>query len=514
MPRGRRPAEPDYDVVAPDAAAMIESLRAFGYDLPTAIADLIDNSIAAGASNVWLTFFWDGAHSYISLADDGRGMSEDTLVSAMRAGSCSPLHPRAPSDLGRFGLGLKTASFSQCRRLTVASRTEKLGPAVRRWDLDHVQRVRDWQLLRHAAQGSQPKLGRLESMLHGTIVLWEQMDRLVEGTTTANQADHKRFLEHVDHVEAHIGMVFHRFLKGRNALRIFINGEKDKDRVAAWDPFLEDEPATQADPPESFETDAGTVEVQPYVLPHHDRLTKDAHREAAGPAGWNAQQGFYVYRNRRLLVPGDWLGLGFTKEEHYKLARIRIDIPNTADTEWNIDVKKSTARPPGHIRKRLRWIAEEVRKKAVAVYRHRGNVGPRREGGPADPAWVAVQQRGRTGYRINREHPLVAKAMAGAKDFKPVLAALLRLLEETVPIRRIWLEETESPDAHARPFELAAEREITEVIRQVFAALRIAGVKETDAWERIGRMEAFAAYSHLIESLRIDVGTPAGGSRP
>src|SRR5579872_5411751 len=134
MPRGRPSNKPDFDIVAPDASAMIESLRAFGYDLPTAIADLIDNSISAGAKNVWLNFRWNGPDSFISVADDGCGMSRTTLINAMRAGSRSPLDPRTPADLGRFGLGLKTASFSQCRRLTVASKEKKNSTCIRRWD--------------------------------------------------------------------------------------------------------------------------------------------------------------------------------------------------------------------------------------------------------------------------------------------------------------------------------------------------------------------------------------------
>src|SRR5689334_12694908 len=104
--------EEEYDIAEPHAAAMIESLRAFGYNIQTAIADLIDNSISAGAKNVWLTFFWDGSESYVSIRDDGKGMTETQLINAMRPGSRSPLEEREPDDLGRFGLGLKTASFS------------------------------------------------------------------------------------------------------------------------------------------------------------------------------------------------------------------------------------------------------------------------------------------------------------------------------------------------------------------------------------------------------------------
>ena len=140
----------EYDDCAPDASAMVESMRAYGYTLSTAIADLVDNSIAAKCKNVWLSFEWGGQNSWISVTDDGKGMSEKVLVNAMRLGSLSPLEERDPSDLGRFGLGLKTASFSQARRLTVISRTRSVQESIRRWDLDHLAQpeVKGWQLLR------------------------------------------------------------------------------------------------------------------------------------------------------------------------------------------------------------------------------------------------------------------------------------------------------------------------------------------------------------------------------
>ncbi|MCK4790053.1 MAG: ATP-binding protein, partial [Desulfobacteraceae bacterium] len=115
------PDDSNVEIAEPHAGAMIESLRAFGYDLRTATADLIDNSVFAEAKNVWIYFHWNGADSFIRITDDGWGMSEGDLYEAMRPGSKSPLELRKPSDLGRFGLGMKTASFSQCRRLTVVS---------------------------------------------------------------------------------------------------------------------------------------------------------------------------------------------------------------------------------------------------------------------------------------------------------------------------------------------------------------------------------------------------------
>ena len=112
----------EYEYAIPRADATIQSYRAIGYDLPTAIADIIDNSLSAGAVNVWLMFEWDGDNSWITVRDDGCGMDEVELVNAMRPGSCSPLDERSERDLGRFGLGLKTAAFSQAKRLIVRSR--------------------------------------------------------------------------------------------------------------------------------------------------------------------------------------------------------------------------------------------------------------------------------------------------------------------------------------------------------------------------------------------------------
>ena len=374
MPRpARKPL--DYDLVEPDASAMMESLRAFGYSTPAAVADLIDNSITAGAKNVWIDFHWNGRDSHVSVLDDGQGMAEEALVAAMRAGSRNPLEERPAADLGRFGLGLKTASFSQCRQLTVASKSAGRGEAVRRWDLDYVRDHGEWRLLRSAADWPAHLAGRLATLPSGTLALWQKMDKVVADNDVSNKAHHTRFLDVVDTVEEHLAMVFHNYLKP--SFRVFINGTGLKHLVKPWEPFLTTHPATQHLGTESIPTPAGAVKVELYVLPHKDRLGEQAHRAAAGPAGWNAQQGFYVYRNGRLLVAGDWLGLGYAREEHYKLARIRIDLPNTMDGEWDIDVKKSRARPPGAIRDRLKVLAEKTRSRAVEVYRHRGRYAAR-----------------------------------------------------------------------------------------------------------------------------------------
>jgi DNA mismatch repair enzyme (predicted ATPase) len=282
---------------------MIEALRGLGYSTATALADIIDNSISAGAASVALDFAWGGEVSHVSILDDGCGMDEQALDKAMRLGERSPLDARTADDLGRFGLGLKTASFSQCRRLTVASICAGRMNCLR-WDLDVLASSPDdgWHLLEGPAAGSEHLLGPLIAAGRGTLVLWERLDRIVTPGSTEQD-----LLDLIDVVERHLAMVFHRHLDGgRPGLLLSLNGRL----VVPWDPFLREHPATWSSPVQRIRSAGGLVEVQCHVLPHKDHLTGQQEQSAAGPHGWTAQQGFYVYRNRRLLLAGSWLGLG------------------------------------------------------------------------------------------------------------------------------------------------------------------------------------------------------------
>ena len=499
----------DAEEAPPSPSAMIESMRAFGYSLATAIADLIDNSITARAKNVWIEFHWGGRDSYITIADDGCGMSEPTLRDAMRLGSRSPLATRDKYDLGRFSIGMKTASLSQCRRLTVASMPTSEQVAIRRWDLDYLAdpSVDGWSLLKSAAPGSDERLAALEQVQSGTVVLWERMDRIVGDVSPSDVAARGRFLAAANAVEEHLGMVFHRFLSpDKPKLRIFLNGQHDDSAVRPWDPFIENHPATTATPEETLRFPDGDVQLRGFILPHKDRLTTEEHKLAAGPAGWNAQQGFYVYRGDRLLVPGSWLGLGkprpWTKEEHYKLARISIAIPNSMDLSWQIDVRKSIARPPSAIRDRLRELADSVRKDAREVYAHRGSYGPRKKCESPIRLWNPVTRAGQRTYRIDREHALVRAALALDAHQDKRVGPLLRVLEETVPVQQIWLDTAESPDQHATPFQSTAESEVRRAIEDIFRVLtEHEGMSPDDATSVLARMDAFRDYRAIIYSL-------------
>ena len=490
------PPSRDFDHAPPEAASLIESLRAFGYQLPTAVADLVDNSVSAGAKRIWLDFHWAGADSVVVLTDDGAGMEAHELVAAMRPGSRSPREQRAVHDLGRFGLGLKTASFSQCRRVSVRSKTSKTPPVTRCWDLDHVARVNDWQLLRSADGRAEPHFSRFETLPHGTAVVWQEMDSLTGGFTTENPQHHDVFLRAAEAAGQHLGVAFQRLMVSPPYLQIYLNDRP----VLPWDPFLVSEPATQILPTTSVTLRGAVMTVQPYVLPHHSKVSKAVHARAAGPRGWNAHQGFYIYRQNRLLVAGDWLGFGWAKEEHYKLARIAVDIPNALDLDWNIDVTKSKATPPPAIRGELRAIAERCRADAKRVYSHRGaRLTPTTEG-ERTLLWHPIAKHGKTFYRLNRQHPMLLSALASSAN-RAALTALLRMIEETVPFPHITISSSERPDSLPAPFEYESSIHVRKVMEEAFHSLVASGYGRREAVDRLKTLWPFELFPELVAGL-------------
>jgi hypothetical protein len=504
----------DYDIAAPDPSALIESLRAFGYVTETAVADLVDNSLTAGARTVRVAFEWDGADSTVSICDDGRGMTEDELIAAMRPGSRSPLEERARDDLGRFGLGLKTASFSQCRRLTVVSKRNKR-LAHRCWDLDIVGETGEWRLLHRlsasAEAAAEAALGGVKS---GTVAHWENLDRIL-GSSGAEPDDddgtHDRFLEIARRTQQHLSVTFHRFMTGRAKVGMYMNDRA----IEPWDPFVSHVRGGQRLETERLPFRDETVVVTPHVLPHRSRFT-DEEFEAAGLHGrWNDLQGFYVYRNDRMLVGGSYLGLGFQKEEHYKLVRIAIDLPNTLDEDWHIDVRKSMADPPASLRGDLRRIARVARNRAAEVYRHRGRILTRRSDDGIAVAWAQKSRRGKIVYQLNREHPIIRAALDGASpSHRATVRAALKLAEETVPIPLIAISTAERPEEQAAPFE-GSETELRTVAALLYRNFRAAGLTRDAALRRLGNTDPFNQYPEVLATLEEPSGKndpPLGGA--
>lgn len=497
----------EFDRAVPGPSALLESLRGVGYTPWSAVADLIDNSITAGARHIRIDFVWRGADSFVRIADDGRGMDEAALVAAMRPGSRSPRDRRAPGDLGRFGLGLKTASLSQCRVLTVVSRAGA-ATAARRWDLDHVARVDDWQLLVGVPSEVADACLIPDDLESGTIVVWTKLDRLAGSFDEGDSQARERFLEVARHVERHLAMTHHRFLEGaKPRLQLFFNGSDQHARVQAWDPFLQWHPATVSTPPERIPFAGGAVQVQGFVLPHRDRLTPEQFDAGGGPEGWLSHEGFFVYRAERLLVAGGWLGLGsgrrWARDDLHRLARIRVDLPNTTDADWKIDIRKSIAIPPPELRSRLRGLAERVRADARDVLAHRGGVGSRSVTQPLERAWAARETAQGMTYRIERAHPVVRRALDASPEVAPMIEEMLRVVEATVPVQRIWLDATErgefrAPDAVSRIDPMLAAS-----LKSLFAHLvGDLQLTEEQARRRLLTVEPFSGFPAAVAALK------------
>ena len=432
----------NYEDCPPQADAMVHSMRAFGYETGSALADLIDNSIFAQSSCVKIRYDWNDGDPWVAIIDNGKGMSENELFDAMRPVSRSPLEKRDPSDLGRFGLGLKTASWSQCKYMVVASKKRRR-TTVRFWDLDHVDETQKWSLGKKPEKKYIKLLEPLKNQASGTVVIWGNLDRLVDANETALHNPKMSFLDKFTQIKDYLSMVFHLYLE-EEKLEIYVGDASCK----PWDPYMKKNPYTQRLYKDKYED--SRVHVVPFILPHVSHRSIKEKTEGGGIRGWNAQQGFYVYRNKRMIVSGGWLGLESLKvKDEYKLARIQIDITNDMDNDWELDVKKAEASPPDRLRPELARIAKVARDRAVAIYKARVNAtGQVGRNVPKKEIWIRERRGDKIIYQINKSHPILSKLLEqiGAKE--KTIKNLFYLIENTVPHREIIIDVRENEDCH------------------------------------------------------------------
>ncbi len=476
---------------APHAGNMIEGYRSIGYTLETAIADIIDNSIAAKADNVWIDFEWKGPDTILTITDDGTGMSLDELITAMRPASKNPLADRNMDDLGRFGLGLKTASFSQCRILTVATKQVNKDIVYRCWNMDYVHEA-GWKLL--AWLNGERLVDRLQNLKKGTTVIWQDIDHLVKDTSIDNEEHLTIFLAQIKQMERHLSMVFHLFIENKK-LNIWINSSK----VQAWNPYFNNNQATTKT---AIKKLRDNITVQAFVLPHHSQLSREDFESGSGIKGWNAHQGFYIYRNNRIIIAGDWLGL-YKQEEHSKLSRIMVNVPNTSklDTEWQLDIKKSIIQIPYDIRQELKRIADQSRKDAVEIYRQIGKAKRNKSAKEDIPVWSHHKRKGRRCYQINRDHPVIQAFIVEHGSNRAKLNRFFHLIEETLPLAMIIVNESEYQDMQQLPFEGKSVADLVAMITELYKSFINNGLSHEEAIEEILRTEPFNHYPELTEKI-------------
>jgi len=471
----------------------MESTRALGYSLASAIADLLDNSISADAKNIDIQYRpWDNPYLYI--LDDGHGMLSDEITAAMRYGSRSPSDIRDKNDLGRFGLGLKTASLSQCRCLTVIS--SKDGTlSGRQWDIDVVVQRKDWVLLQldQSEMYEMPGIDDLRSLRNGTLVIWHKLDRLCSGATSLEDS----FPGKMDDVRAHLSLVFHRYLVGETGQKR-ITMSINKQPIKPIDPFLTTK-SEQVMDIEPIIVDGQRITVTPYILPHTSRLSREDFQLLGGEDGLRRKQGFYVYRNRRLLVWGTWFRL-LRQDELYKLARIKVDIPNSLDHLWTLDIRKSTASPPEVVRKNLDRIVRRIAENSKRTWTFRGR---KETTDRINHVWNRNKTREGIRYTINRDHPLMNVVVSQIDESaKSCLEKMLRTIESAIPLNQLYVDLTE--DEH-----FASEADTISSIREMVLEI----LSRTDGKpEQVSSMfsvlevtEPFSNFPDVLNQLKSEV---------
>ena len=417
----------------PHAKMLLVALRSVGYKYETAIADILDNSISGVATEIELYFDWDNRR--IIIADNGIGMSYQELMDAMEIGSADPNEIRPSQDLGRFGLGMKTASFSMAKKLLVISKKNSIVSNAE-WDLDTVASEDKWEMSEYDESEILMILESINTYTHynnweqGTLIIISELDRLID---EANIEKSKRnFYKMIQGIKSHIAITFHRFME-EDKLKISIN----RNDIEPWNPFWIKSPATMELAREELFDGKNEVVVEPYILPHKSKYnSEEEFKEAAGERDWRGHQGFYVYRNRRLLVYGTWFGK-FKKEPAYNLARIKLDMNADSDFEWDIDIKKSKATLPVTIEEQITQIAYLAIEKSVAVYNSRGVYNRKNTANNTSLKYVWEQRKNLSGnymFYLNKKHPMLLKILSEMdEDKQKELKTYLSLIENYSP---------------------------------------------------------------------------------
>lgn len=476
----------------PFAPVLMESTRAMGYSLEAAVADIIDNSVAAGATRVDIQFSPYDAVPYVSILDNGMGMTSDEINDAMRYGSQSSLNERQATDLGRFGLGLKTASLSQCRCLTVISKQGRSVQA-RRWDLDEVYEKSSWALLK-LTQDDLKSIPQYENQLKkqktGTLIIWEKLDRMLKGTASPEKLMSKQ----MDYVREHLSLVFHRYLngeKGITKMEMYINNLQ----VLPKDPFLIGRSTVfQAD--EKFMIEGYPVHVSAYMLPHVSSLTKKEKAALGGVEGLTKNQGFYIYRNKRLIVWGTWFRM-HRKDELSKLARIKVDVPNALDHLWTLDIRKSTAVPPDVIKKNLSRVVERISEGSKRAWTFRGK---REISDDGSHLWSKTKIREGVVYNLNREHIILRTLKNGlSAEQKKMLEDYLKLAEGNLPLNQLYVDLNNEQQVNVRK-DKDAEQEATEMAKSFLDNIVNDPQREIQI-QLLMQTDPFCKYRRIVDML-------------
>lgn len=479
----------------PHAKMLLVALRSVGYTNETAIADIVDNSVSGAATEIELYFDWDNRR--IIIADNGFGMDYQELMDAMEIGSADPNEMRPSEDLGRFGLGMKTAAFSMAKNLLVISKKNSIVSNAE-WNLDTVASEDKWEITEYDESEMSAILESINTYTQynnwkqGTLIIISELDRLVD---VANiEKSKKNFYKMIRNIKSHIAITFHRFME-EDELKISVNSNK----IEPWNPFWIKSPSTMELAREELFDGKNEVIVEPYILPHKNKFnSEDDYKDAAGAKDWRGYQGFYVYRNRRLLVYGTWFGK-FKKEPAYNLARIKLDMSADSDFEWDIDIKKSKATLPVAIEERITQIAYLAIEKSVAVYNSRGVYNRKNTANNTSLKYVWEQRKNISGnymFYLNKKHPMLLKILSEMdEDAQKELKTYLSLIESYSPTMLSGVMEKE------KDFVISDEDKQKEILN-IQEKIRIYRMLQYDDAEIYDTLHDSPEYLYLKDDLK------------
>ena len=362
------------------------------------------------------------------------------------------------------------------------------------WDLDYIHQQGEWALKTYTEDEIQGEIGHswLIEKASGTVVIWEQFDRLRQGSAQTREL----FDEKIENTRKHVALVFHRFINDENPKRrlaIYFNDEP----VTGIDPFLTRNTATQPLKEQILRIGSDEIKVKPYVLPYLSKLTKEDLEILGGKDELRQQQGFYVYRNRRLIIWGTWFRL-IKQDELGKLARVRVDIPNSLDSIWEIDVKKSTASLPHFIKKNLATIVEKTVGGSERVYKYRGrNV----QTDNLIHVWNPIDDRGKLQYLVNRKLPIIKMIKKHLDDKgNSFFEHFITMLEDTFPFTDVYYRMAK---AESNVTETALEdRDVYEIANQMVQEVSTMSGDVNAFLDMMDKMDFFIKYPNVVRQIR------------
>lgn len=425
----------------PSAKALSNSIRCMGYSMEAAIADIVDNSISAAAKNIEIKFPISPEDVFIAICDDGCGMSKEELYDAMKYGSELKGDRREEYDLGRFGMGLKSASHSQCRKLSVVSKKKGVISAYV-WNLDIVDQKNAWLMIEVCEKDMDniPYVHYLDDKKSGTVVAWQNFDFIRK----ESDDEYAEIVSHQDEIANYLSLIFHRYLTRDKKNKVSI--KMNERFLEPLDPFLENHPKITKRKCSSIPVcDSNGVErmvtIQPFILPFQKDLSREDERLSGGIENYRTKQGFYIYRNERLIIWGTWFNR--RRDELTKYARIRVDIPNTLDDVWGIDIKKQNAKIPASIRHRLTRAVDDAMDVSIRKQTHRGRIANANDN--FEYIWNRNENRGQCSYTINRDAKIFRLLENYLNDdAKPYLDIVLNEIEKNLPFHQIYLDKSKN----------------------------------------------------------------------